>query len=116
MNKFILAEDGRTPVMENDIFIWGRWFEKNNDKRIVARNETVQGRVSTVFLGLDHSFDGGTPVLWETMVFGGELDGEQDRYVSYEDAIAGHAKILSKVMATAKSDGGLPSDVRTQTR
>ncbi len=58
--------------------------------------------VSTVFLGLDHSFgDGygayGAPVLWETMIFERgdgphpiDLSEYQERYTSGDDARAGH--------------------------
>ena len=52
--------------------------------------------VSTVFLQLDHAFDGGAPVLWETMIFpDGEWDQEyQDRYRSHEMAEIGHREAL----------------------
>ena len=46
--------------------------------------------VSTVFLGLDHAFDGGTPLLFETMIFGGEHDEYQERYATWDEAEAGH--------------------------
>jgi hypothetical protein len=57
-------------------------------------------RVSTVFLGLDHAFRGGPPVLWETMVFGGVLDGEMDRYTSKAAAFAGHQAMCRRVNET----------------
>lgn len=52
--------------------------------------------VSTVFLQLDHSFDGGGPVLWETMIFpDGEWDDQyQDRYRSHHEAEIGHRDAL----------------------
>ena len=58
--------------------------------------------VSTVFLGMDHSFgrEGG-PVLFETMVFGGPLDGEQDRYRTIDEARAGHAAMVERARAAA---------------
>ncbi len=63
-------------------------------------------RVSTVFLCMDHAplfddngnpIEDGTPVLWETMIFGGEHDGYQERYTSHEDALAGHQRALDLV-------------------
>lgn len=54
-------------------------------------------RVSTVFLGLDHSFGlagDRLPLLWETMIFGGKHDGYVDRYSSRGAALKGHAKAL----------------------
>lgn len=52
--------------------------------------------VSTVFLGLDHSFPTGTgtPILFETMIFGGPYDQYQERYTTYQDALEGHKRAL----------------------
>ena len=52
-----------------------------------------------VFLGLDHQYGEGPPVLFETMVFGGELDQEQVRYHTWEEAAAGHAAMVERVKA-----------------
>jgi hypothetical protein len=56
-------------------------------------------RISTVFLGLDHNWSGrGRPVLWESMVFGGKLDQEQDRCSgSREQAEVMHARMVERV-------------------
>jgi hypothetical protein len=48
------------------------------------------GRVSTIFLPLDHSWEPGPPILFETMIFGGALDQEQWRYCTWDEAAAGH--------------------------
>ena len=53
--------------------------------------------VSTVFLGLDHAWNSDVPVLWETMIFGGEHDQYQERYTSHEDALEGHKKALTLI-------------------
>ena len=50
--------------------------------------------VSTVFLGIDHSWLGGPPILFETMIFGGQFDEVQKRYCTMEEAIDGHAKLM----------------------
>ena len=39
----------------------------------------------------------GPPILWETMVFGGEFTDECRRYSSQEDARRGHAEMVKKV-------------------
>ena len=72
MNNYILDENGN-PVIENDILKWGKWMETNN--RHIAEDVVGDVRVSTVFLGIEHSWGQGFPVLWETMIFGGEHDG-----------------------------------------
>ena len=58
----------------------------------VAKDEEGEVMVSTVFShGICHRWgDEGDPVLWETMIFGGEHDQYQERYTSYEDALEGH--------------------------
>lgn len=61
-----------------------------------VREDLLAGgvRVSTVFLGLDHSYGDGPPLLFETMVFGGPLDQEQDRCATWEDAEQMHEKLV----------------------
>ena len=56
-------------------------------------------RVSTVFLGLDHNFFGeGPPLLYETMVFGGDLHQYCDRTSTREEAMKAHEEALEKVL------------------
>ena len=84
--------DGQQPVA-CDLMTWARWFERA--RRHVAVDPLNNGRVSTVFLGLDHRFgDEGPPILFETMVFGGVLDGEMRRYSTWEEAAHGHIAVL----------------------
>lgn len=68
----------------------------------LEEEETV--KISTVFLVLDHGLGQGIPVLWETMVFGGALDGEQDRYTSRKAALAGHEAMKALVLAALKEE------------
>jgi hypothetical protein len=117
VDRYILDKNNN-PVPEPDLLKWGKWLQTT--KRSVARTE-IPGdddkpdvSVSTVFLGLDHSFasyqpsegvwetfnEGGyKPVLWETMIFGGSHDQYQERYTSYADAVAGHEKAVQLVQA-----------------
>lgn len=50
--------------------------------------------VSTVFLGLDHSWGGKPPVVFETMIFGGPHDMFQERYSDYDEALVGHERAV----------------------
>jgi hypothetical protein len=76
---------------------WARWFE-STDRHV---RQTIQGdvTVSTVFLGLDHSFSGhGPPVLFETMAFGVEgLEHDQERYCTWDEAEAGHERWVNTI-------------------
>jgi hypothetical protein len=65
--------------------------------RHVADEMVGDVRISTVFLGIDHNFGGGIPLLFETMVFGGELDQSQDRYSTWNEAEAGHKVWVDRV-------------------
>ncbi len=95
MNHYILDENGE-PV-QVDMMTAGIWREMNQDACRVGRDDVGNGRISTVFLCLDHNWMHGEPILWETMVFGGELDGEQVRYHTRKEAEEGHRAMVSRV-------------------
>lgn len=88
--------DGLRPVPDETN---GLWIQRNKDVRRVALTKITEDvEVSTVFLGLDHNFgDGGEPVLFETLVFGGTMDGYMDRYTNWIEAEQGHQAIVDKV-------------------
>src|SRR5262245_61047886 len=46
--------------------------------------------VSTVWLGLDHGWGRGAPIIFESLVCGGLFDGTMRRYSTLEQARAGH--------------------------
>ncbi len=51
--------------------------------------------VSTVWLGMDHSFlSYGPPRIYESLVFGGPCDGNMDRYSTRAEAEAGHERMV----------------------
>lgn len=88
---------GKTPV-KVDMLEAAAWFETDREKKRRIGYDEINGqRVSTVFLGLDHGWGGGPPVLFETMIFDGPNDSWQDRYCTYEEAEAGHKKVCEKV-------------------
>ncbi len=72
----------RKPVPCNNVRKWARLINCKYCRRI--RN-TYLGkiRISTVFLGLDHNWGLGKPLLFETMIFGlTEKDGEECAYTT----------------------------------
>lgn len=98
-DKYILV-DGE-PVEEPDIYKWAKWFEQGDDVRRIAFTKLEGADVSTVFLGIDHAYSGEKPVLFETMIFGGEHDEYQERYHTLEEAMLGHERAVS--MAKSKA-------------
>ena len=92
------------------------WAKLQNPtyKRVAEDTIEVDGKsywVSTVWMGLDHSFSLGDhpPIIFETMVFltegvskpawdGGDWsDLAMDRYATKEEALAGHAAMCEMV-------------------
>jgi hypothetical protein len=82
--------DGHTPVPTDDLWTWARAFE-NHAARVVANTKVGDVTVSTVFLGLNHQFGRGVPLLFETMIFGGPQDNYCMRWPTWAEAEAGHA-------------------------
>ena len=95
MELWALGPDGKTPLLLEE----GEQPDAKQSHR-VARDVLPNGKVvSTVFLCVDHSHDGGPPVLFETMVFPseedfGDIDG--DRYTDWDLAVAGHNLLVKK--------------------
>lgn len=99
--KYIL--DGKTPV-PCDLMTWAKKFETSN--RTVAKTEIGDVLISTVFLGLDHNWLAiGPPILFETMIFGGKLDQEQERYSTWEEAERGHQQMVAQCEKEQKGMG-----------
>lgn len=68
-----------------------------NIKRWHVQTPVGTLNVSTVFLRLDHSFhEYGPPVVYETMVFGGDDNGMwQWRYRTRAEALWGHEQVVA---------------------
>lgn len=102
---YYILED-RTPKPVDDMMTWAEWINDGSNK-IVKRDIAVvrmEGKkvgeitVSTVFLGIDHNLaNEGSPILFETMVFGGPLDQEMDRCSTWESAEKMHQLMIERV-------------------
>ncbi len=84
---------------------WNQYLEycKAFGKRVM-RTKIGDADVSTVWLGLDHSFRGGPPLIFETMIFGGEHDLWCTRYTTEEDAVRGHLRLIERLRAGLSPD------------
>lgn len=89
---FVLKD--KVPVPETDPEKWVAAFMGN---RQVAFHEEGGVQISTVFLGINHRRGEGPPLLFETLVFGGPRDGEIERYSTWDEAEAGHARMVERV-------------------
>lgn len=107
MPFYVLDAEG-CPIKAETRQEWYEFFN-DNDRRRMALTEVGDVRVSTVFLGIDHDFsrhsdyDDPTykPVIFETMVFGGPLDEECERYRTPAEWRAGHEKWVERVKAVS---------------
>jgi hypothetical protein len=77
--------------------------------RRVAATQVGPYWVSTVWLGIDHAFGGGPPLIFETMVFatsdavrGLGPDLECQRYSTEAEALQGHEDTVTLVRATTQ--------------
>lgn len=94
---FTYILDGHTPVPCDDFAVLGRMYRDQD--RHVALTELDGGiTVSTVFLGIDHQWGNGPPLLFETMVFGTD-DDMTERYSTWDEAQAGHDAVVAELQA-----------------
>lgn len=95
---YFVREPGGT-IRRSTLGEWAIWFSKYPQMRIVKRTvlicdrEGCNHRVSTIFLGMDHSFSetSAAPVLWETW---SSADDSIDRYSSESAAVEDHDRIM----------------------
>lgn len=95
-----ILDGEKRPVRTGDVFEWARCFETMD--RIVGKTEIDGVKVSTVFFGVGGlGWDHALPMLFETMIFGGEHDQYQERCSTWEQAEAAHEKACSLVRGNA---------------
>lgn len=86
-----------------------REMRQNYTKHV--KDEIVnEHRVSTVWLGVDHAFEGCHPLLFETMVFNKENGWSElycDRYNTWDQALEGHKKAVEWVLNGAKDESNM---------
>ncbi len=85
--------ENKKPVKTEDTIKWAKWFgEKEN--WYVAKDIIDDSQILTFFQGL---ITEGLPKLFQTMVVSGELDGENESYFTWQEAEAGHKRMVEKV-------------------
>ena len=91
----ILRNKEVVPVAIEDLAIS---FEISN--RCVKQTTIGKIRISTVFLGINY----GTyrPKWFETTIFGGDADGMQVRYETWDEAVRGHKEVCDMIRKSRK--------------
>lgn len=99
MSLYYTLDDNHQP-QPCTMMQWAAGYEERTKRGVkssrhvdltVFKNGT---RVSTVFLGMDHGWGDGEPVLFETMIFDGPHDGYMERYYTWDEAIQGHQRAV----------------------
>lgn len=109
MMSLYLEDDEGVPyaVPEESAQDWARTLTQ--EKRRVAKDEVDGYLISTVFLGMDHRYGEGEPLLYETMVFGADGVGKEcfmERYSTRKDALEGHKSITEAVSKLGMEGAG----------
>lgn len=111
-----ILDDNNIPMQMEDDLAACTWLFNNQHRKRVAATTLADGVwVSTVFLGIDHSWGTGPPVLFETMVFSNEtfngIDTYTNRYCTYTDAMVGHRRVVDKLRKRLVTLGKLLTEV-----
>jgi len=100
--RYIL--DNKIAIEEPDLDKWEHWYAQadrlvqstdipiNDENRFIFKvtEPDCVINVSTVFLGIDHSLYGDSPILFETKITGGQHDQRQQWTRTWEEAQIEH--------------------------
>ncbi len=91
--------EGQTPVAVDSFIEWSLWIMSASTTVMI--NELKGSIVSTRFVGIDlnpgSSNSLSQPMIFETLVMGGAMDGKRNFYPTWDEAIQGHLKICTQV-------------------
>lgn len=83
-----------------------RWAAIHSDrKQKILKQETINGKlVSTVYLGINHNYGEGEPLIFETMIFpeGEWLEDYCERYATKAQALEGHERAVALIKGEQK--------------
>jgi hypothetical protein len=92
VGRYYILKD-KKPILVDDFMEYALWM--NDPKNVIIEKTNIGDiQVSTVFLGIDIGgfWHKGSPLVFETMIFGGEMDTTKWNYETWEEAVEGHKK------------------------
>ncbi len=99
-DKYIIKDRVAYPV---ELLEWAAWY--GSHVRVVSQTNIVTYYVSTVSLGLDHSYGDGPPLIFETLVRNVDRNAEiMWRYTSWKQARSWHRFIVRHLEAGRNLD------------
>lgn len=100
--------DENKNVIPSSLKEWADFVEGRlpTNYKHIGDDEVNGKRISTVFLGLCHSFDpcNNVPIVFETMIFDSDHGIYQDRYSTYKEAEDGHHRAIEWVKNGCKHE------------
>ena len=80
---------------------WIEWMASTpQESRVVKQTTIGEFEISTVFLGIDtHPNASGEPLVFETMIFGGNLDGGTRRVSTWNRALENHRAACAMIFS-----------------
>lgn len=107
---YVLDKHNKPQIADNPAQ-WSAFFSSTEP---VGHDEVGNAVISTIFLGVDQNYwNYGAPVLWETRVAGGALDGELARYPSLAEAKKGHLDMVARVArSTLLGEASKPNNLQ----
>jgi len=101
--KYVLDANGEA-IEETDLYTWATWYEAAaGDGRLIVAHDDLPGGICilTVFHALDSRFGlgAGPAQVFRTVVEGGPGDGDERRYATRAEALAGHAEVLAEALS-----------------
>lgn len=97
---YYTLDENKKVVPTDDLLGWAAVIE-DTALRNVGDDEINNVRISTKFLGLDHNWGEGDPLVFETMCFSENKDYDEymERYSTWEEAERGHIFACNAVRA-----------------
>ena len=103
--KFLILNEKHEVTPIEDAIEWGEWYADFSNRKVAQSTWSKPGIfLSTVFLGIDHSYGQGPPLLFETMAFKTEpfeTFREElycERYATWEQAETGHWNLVKHII------------------
>jgi hypothetical protein len=75
------------------------WVNLFSEDRKIGDDRIGEHHISTVYLGLNHQFGDGPPLIFETMIMDGPFSDQMWRWSTEQQARNGHKAILEALRA-----------------
>ena len=92
--KFYILENMK--IKPVGVLDWAKWYEKN--KQTIETTTIGDIQITTEFVGIDDSvFEIDSPLLFETVILGGDMNGWVCQYSTLAEAKSGHFDAVDDV-------------------